>query len=145
MDFVEDGVDLGFWQYYFHDGEKNIKFYQTKQYQPNQAKPNQTRLRRVVAPIFILRSIVTLKNCVYLNSSILMLPEPKYRVPVEDPQLIWWISTAYMCEQSFSYQTQLRLSQVWLCWGWSWVGVLTILFSWLSKKHEILPNQTIPT
>ena len=137
----------------------------------------------MVAPIFILRSKVTLKICVYLNSSILMLPEPKYfksqlspwhlasvkdgpwnlplkfgqnwisnnwdiadiEFPVEDPQLIWWRSTAYMCEQSFSYQTQLQLSQVGLRWGWSWVGVLTIPFSWWDKKHKILPNQTIPT
>ena len=60
-------------------------------------------------------------------------------------QLIWWRSTAYMCEQSFSYQTQLQLSQVGLRWGWSWVGVLTIPFSWWDKKHKILPNQTIPT
>ena len=96
-------VELGFWQ------QHEILPNQTKPYQPNQAKPNQTRLRRVVVPVFILRSKVTLKNCVYLNSSILMLPGPKSRVCVEDPQLIWWRSTAYMCANPFSCQTQLKL------------------------------------
>ena len=46
LDCVEAGVELGFWQYHFHDGAKNIKFYQTKPYQPNKAKPKHFHLKK---------------------------------------------------------------------------------------------------
>ena len=119
--------------------------YSTKPYTKNQTKP--TRLRVHIAPIFILKYIVIPKNFACLNSGIVILPGPNWEfvwsshgLYGEQPRLIWW------CADPFSCLTQLKLSKVRLCSGWSWVGVVTIIFLWNNTLFQtIKPNHTNQT
>ena len=49
---------------------------------------------------------------------------------------VWWYANSFSC------LTHLRLNKVRLCWGWSWVGVETMIILWKKIPYSKQPNQT---